>query len=123
MKLQFKTLLLITIGIGNFCFAQSLKSVSILGDSYSTFDEHVQPSENRVWYFENPSNNTDVISVNQTWWHKFVSENNYKLEMNNSFSGSTSLGIFKVGYKCVLASSTKIFLTPYILIGKSFLVL
>ncbi|GGF78424.1 SGNH/GDSL hydrolase family protein [Wenyingzhuangia marina] len=95
MKLQFKTLLLITIGIGNFCFAQSLKSVSILGDSYSTFDEHVQPSENRVWYFENPSNNTDVISVNQTWWHKFVSENNYKLEMNNSFSGST---ICNTGY-------------------------
>ncbi|MDO3693265.1 SGNH/GDSL hydrolase family protein [Wenyingzhuangia sp. chi5] len=96
MKLQFKTLLLIAFSIGNFCFAQELKSVSILGDSYSTFDGYIEPNTNKTWYFNNTSQNTDVVSVQQTWWHKFVKENNYKLEKNNSFSGST---ICNTGYR------------------------
>ncbi|MGY5354475.1 SGNH/GDSL hydrolase family protein [Wenyingzhuangia sp. IMCC45467] len=91
-----KKILLLAFFIGNFCFSQSLKSVSILGDSYSTFDGYVAPNDNRIWYFETPINNTDVVEVNQTWWHKFVKENNYKLEINNSFSGST---ICNTGYR------------------------
>ena len=32
--------------------AQVTKSVSILGDSYSTFDGFVTPSTNEMWYYE-----------------------------------------------------------------------
>jgi len=65
-------------------------SVSILGDSYSTFQGYLEPDTNAVWYWAKPDpKRTDLNSVRQTWWHKFVKENGYKLEVNNSFSGST----------------------------------
>lgn len=66
------------------------KTVAILGDSYSTFHNYVTPDTNYVWY-QLPvlTKNTDVSEVTQTWWHKFISENGYKLGVNNSFSGST----------------------------------
>lgn len=70
-------------------FSQS-KSVSILGDSYSTFENFVEPSDNAIWYFQNPDpGNTDIDKVSQTWWHQFIKENGYRLDKNNSFSGST----------------------------------
>jgi hypothetical protein len=37
-----------------------------------------------------------VTSVKQTWWHKFIKENNYRLCVNNSFSGAT---ICNTGYR------------------------
>ena len=77
-------------------FAQSSKSISILGDSYSTFEGYLQPDTNFVWYFASPKNQTDVTSVRETWWHKFIKENNYRLCVNNSFSGST---ICNTGYR------------------------
>lgn len=71
-------------------------SVAILGDSYSTFEGFVQPAKNRIWYKAvTDTAKTDVSSVRQTWWHRFVTENNLKLERNNSFSGST---ICNTGY-------------------------
>lgn len=76
--------------------AQSLKSVSILGDSYSTFDGYMYPDTNNAWYFTKSRHETDVTDVNQTWWHKFIKENNYKVEVNNSFSGAT---ICNTGYR------------------------
>ncbi|MDL2241694.1 SGNH/GDSL hydrolase family protein [Bacteroidales bacterium OttesenSCG-928-L03] len=76
--------------------AQSLKSVSILGDSYSTFDGYMQPDTNSIWYFTDTKNRTDVVSVKQTWWHQFIQENNYKLCVNNSYSGAT---ICNTGYR------------------------
>jgi len=33
--------------------------------------------------------NNDVHSVEQTWWHQFVTKMGYELVCNNSFSGST----------------------------------
>lgn len=70
--------------------AQSRKSVSVLGDSYSTYEGFIDPATNEMWYFtHNDPKNTDLTSVAQTWWHKFISENGYKLEKNNSYSGST----------------------------------
>lgn len=69
--------------------AQVRKSVSILGDSYSTFDGFVTPSTNEMWYYEENRNTTDVNDVTQTWWHKFISENGFKLCINNSWSGAT----------------------------------
>lgn len=74
----------------------SRKSVSILGDSYSTFEGYVNPASNHVWYFEKPNREqTDVDDVTQTWWHIFITENGYRLEQNNSFSGAT---ISSTGY-------------------------
>lgn len=77
-------------------FSQSRKSVSILGDSYSTFEHYLQPDTNAVWYFHKPLNKNDVTSVSQTWWHRFLQEGGYRLCVNNSFSGST---ICHTGYQ------------------------
>ncbi len=73
------------------------RSVAILGDSYSTFKGFVQPDNNRIWYkAEVDTAKTDVSSVRQTWWHRFVTDNGLKLERNNSFSGAT---VCNTGYK------------------------
>ena len=88
MKKSFYLLLLITL-YSSISFAQSLKSISILGDSYSTFEGYLQPDTNSIWYYVSPRQQTDVTSVKQTWWHKFIKENNYRLCVNNSFSGAT----------------------------------
>lgn len=80
-------------------FGQSRQSVSILGDSYSTFEGFVEPSNNFIWYFAEPrTERTDVSDVTQTWWHRFITDGGYKLEKNNSFSGST---ICNTGYEGV----------------------
>lgn len=66
------------------------KSVSVLGDSYSTFEGFITPRANYTWYHAAPDyKNTDVSSVRQTWWHKVVRNNGWRLCVNNSFSGST----------------------------------
>lgn len=63
--------------------------VSILGDSYSTYEGYI-PKGNAVWYKE-PANlsSTDVTSVDQTWWSLLIKECGYTLLMNDSYSGST----------------------------------
>lgn len=68
----------------------SRPSVSILGDSYSTFENCMSPDSNYVWYFRtaNPKL-TDVDRAEQTWWHRLLADTGMKLELNNSFSGST----------------------------------
>lgn len=70
--------------------AQSRKSVSILGDSYSTFKGFVTPEKNRTWYstVANPEK-TDVDKVSQTWWHQLIRNQGYRLVTNNSYSGAT----------------------------------
>lgn len=88
-------ILIFSVSFLLFSHAQSLKSISILGDSYSTFDNYMYPDTNNVWYFTKTRHETDVTSVNQTWWSKFIKENKYKLEVNNSFSGAT---ICNTGY-------------------------
>jgi lysophospholipase L1-like esterase len=88
-------LLVIVLCINTITLAQSTKSVSVLGDSYSTFGGYMEPSNNALWYTAPPSNDTDVTSVTQTWWHQFIKNNGYRLCVNNSFSGST---ICNTGY-------------------------
>ena len=87
----FFFLLVCTMG-----FSQTRKAVSILGDSYSTFENYLQPDTNAVWYFQQPRKNNDVRSVDQTWWYKFIKESGYRLCVNNSFSGAT---ICHTGYR------------------------
>ena len=93
---KLRLILTLSLFITVFGYAQSLKSVSILGDSYSTFDGYMVPDTNFVWYNTRITQKTDVTSVKQTWWHQFIKDNNYKLEVNNSFSGST---ICNTGYQ------------------------
>lgn len=66
------------------------KAVSILGDSYSTFEGYVTPETNEMWYYAqaNPSS-TDVADVRQTWWHQLITRQGWKFCVNNSYSGST----------------------------------
>ena len=68
-------------------------SISILGDSYSTFEGYVTPSTNEMWYYEENGNKTDVNDVTDTWWWQVAKEGGYKLSVNNSYSGST------IGYR------------------------
>jgi len=70
-------------------FAQT-KTVSILGDSYSTFEGFLTPETNAVWYeLKNSPGKTDVSNVDETWWHKVIRQKGWRLCVNNSYSGST----------------------------------
>lgn len=79
-------------------FGQSRKGVSILGDSYSTFQDCVEPATNAVWYWEKSASQNDVHDVTDTWWYKLITDQGYRLCKNNSYSGST---VCNTGYKGV----------------------
>jgi len=65
-------------------------SVSILGDSYSTYEDFVTPATNELWYYaKNGEGQTDVKDVTQTWWHQVIKENGWRMCLNNSYSGAT----------------------------------
>ena len=76
--------------------AQSKKSLSILGDSYSTFEGYLTPDTNAVWYLDRTIDRTDVSRVEQTWWHRLAKNHGLRLCVNNSFSGAT---ICNTGYE------------------------
>ena len=65
------------------------KAVSILGDSYSTFEGWITPATNESWYFDVSRYGTDVVKATDTWWYKYIKDNDCKLCVNNSYSGST----------------------------------
>lgn len=69
----------------NISITKEMK-ISILGDSYSTFQGYLSPSHNPTYY---PKLQTGVTEVVQTWWYQFISQNQLYLECNNSYSGST----------------------------------
>ena len=88
------TLLCMLLAVVTAC-AQT-KTVSVLGDSYSTFEGYLTPQDNAIWYFEkNNPELTDVTDVTQTWWHQLITKQGWQLCMNNSFSGAT---ICNTGY-------------------------
>ena len=60
--------------------------VSVLGDSYSTYEGWI-PEGNEPWYGKNIGN--DVTDVSQTWWRQLIDDNGLILELNNSWSGAT----------------------------------
>ncbi|MCH5238890.1 MAG: hypothetical protein J1F38_01580 [Muribaculaceae bacterium] len=66
--------------------------VSILGDSYSTY-EGWNPKGQAIWYDKNLRNDVDTVA--QTWWYQLIEDNGLELELNNSYSGST---ICNTGY-------------------------
>lgn len=68
-----------------------IKTVAILGDSYSTFQGYI-PEGNAYWYYvpEKPEpERTDVESVTQTWWWTATQRKGYRLGVNDSYSGAT----------------------------------
>jgi hypothetical protein len=67
------------------------KKVSVLGDSYSTFQGY-NPENYNPFY---PDANNDVKEVEQTWWSLYIKAKGYKLEQNNSWGGTT---ICNTGY-------------------------
>lgn len=84
-----KTFIFILFSLVTLAGMAQRKSVSILGDSYSTFQDYVVPDTNFVWYPLHDGNKNDVTKVEETWWHILLKETGYKLDQNNSFSGST----------------------------------
>lgn len=73
------------------CFkANAQQRIAIFGDSYSTYQGYITPATNETWYWEPwVDSRTDVNDVTQTWWHQVVTRGGYRLEINNSYSGST----------------------------------
>ena len=61
------------------------KKVSILGDSYSTF-QGVNPAGYAPFY---PNDRNDVTQVEQTWWDLYIKTMGYELEVNDSWGGTT----------------------------------
>ena len=95
MKIKFFCLFILTMTTATSLVAQT-KTVSILGDSYSTYEGYLEPDTNFVWYFDGtPKTQTDVTKVTETWWHQLIKAKGWKLCKNNSFSGST---ICNTGY-------------------------
>lgn len=76
--------------------AQTKPTIAILGDSYSTFEGYVEPSTNEIWYYATDRGRTDVSDVRQTWWQLLARDHDYKIGVNNSYSGST---ICRTGYR------------------------
>lgn len=64
------------------------KNLLIFGDSYSTFAGYV-PENYAIYYSEVPREGTDVVRVEDTWWQGVVTEGDFNLILNNSWSGST----------------------------------
>ena len=92
VRLIIIALLLLTCSMA---MAQT-KTVSVLGDSYSTYEGFLTPSTNAVWYqVKNAAKKTDVTSVTQTWWHQVITKKCWRLCVNNSYSGAT---ICNTGY-------------------------
>lgn len=87
MKQNLLTLALLLISM--VAGAQYRPSVSVLGDSYSTYEGFMTPQTNEVWYYAMPSKKNDVSDVTQTWWHRLITNQGLRLCVNNSYSGST----------------------------------
>lgn len=60
-------------------------NVVIIGDSYSTFEKYIP--EGYLSYY--PREDSQVTSVEQTWWHQLFAATGDTVVMNSSYSGST----------------------------------
>lgn len=98
MKKIFPVLLLALLSLMSFTLRADAPKISILGDSYSTFNGWI-PKGNSIWY---PNKNNDVKKVESCWWYLTVEMLGGKLEKNESWSGST---ICYIGYHGNDASS------------------
>ena len=68
--------LLLSLPFMTLCEARGhkeIRTVAILGDSYSTFDGYI-PEGNACWYFTTPQGDNDVVKVEDTWWYQFCED-------------------------------------------------
>ena len=63
------------------------KTLSILGDSYSTFAGYIP--EGQATYYPRPEAVPDVLRVEDTWWHQLAASRGMRILANDSYSGST----------------------------------
>jgi len=81
--------LFLAVSSSSYAQEKAKPVISVLGDSYSTFEGYI-PQGNESWYFNvPPDNRTDVVDVKQTWWWQLISEGGYLLGVNDSYSGAT----------------------------------
>lgn len=102
MKKQFLCILSV-LCMAFVAHAQDSLRVTIFGDSYSTFFGYI-PATHEPWYgpeghavFRGEQN--DVHKVEHTWWYQLIDSMGWKLECNNSWSGST-IGYFGYQEEC-----------------------
>lgn len=94
---------------------QDVKKISIMGDSYSTYEGHI-PKNYAWWYGKGTTkagNNNDVTKVDKTWWKQLTDTPGYILEVNDAFSGST---ICTTGYDAS-DSTVSAFVSRYTRLG------
>lgn len=82
-----------------------MRNILIIGDSYSTFEGYNPDGFDS--YYSASSVNSDVNKVEDTWWHKVMTETGSSLVLNNSWSGST---ICHTGYNNFDCSKTSSFI-------------
>ena len=114
-KLAF-TLIFVLSSLAMFAGSGEPVRISILGDSYSTYEGWLTPDTNAIWYADAGSKwhqkANDVDNVSQTWWYSVIEQSGARLERNNSFSGST---ICNTGYdKADYSDRSFITRSPYL---------
>ena len=69
-----------------------VKRISIMGDSYSTFEgwsnKDMEGHPNNYYVYYPHEGNTDVTSVEKTWWYMLCQKPEFELGVSNSNSGS-----------------------------------
>ena len=80
-----KFIILTVLAFAAVAASAQTKKVSILGDSYSTFQGY-NPEGYNPFY---PDAHNDVTDVEQTWWSLYIKARGYQLEKNNSWGGTT----------------------------------
>ena len=83
-----KFCILILLAFAAVAASAQSKKVSVLGDSYSTFQGY-NPDNYRPFY---PDANNDVKEVEQTWWSLYIQAKGYELDKNNSWGATTITG-------------------------------
>ena len=83
-----KTWILMLMMAATVTASAQTKKVSILGDSYSTF-QGVNPPNYAPFY---PNDRNDCTQVEQTWWDLYIKAKGYQLERNDSWGGTTICG-------------------------------
>lgn len=87
---------ILSIGLSLICLALPAQRVSVLGDSYSTFEDYITPLTNEVWYYaKSDTSRTDVVNVRDTWWWQFVKDNGLQLCVNNSYASQVADVVMK----------------------------
>ena len=87
-KVMKRTIFLMLLVLAAMVASAQTKKVSVLGDSYSTFQGY-NPEGYAPFY---PDANNDVTQVEQTWWSLYIEACGYQLEKNNSWGGTTICG-------------------------------